>query len=160
MLVAALLAVLTHGPVWAAGEAPRSVAFFGMTLLNTSPAETTAEEMQRLGALEQQLREGMEESGRYVFIDTAPVASEAARHANMADCSGCDARLAAKLGADLAVTGVVQKTSNLILSVAVYIRDARTGQLVGGGSADMRGNTDESWERSIGYILRNRILKE
>lgn len=160
MLVAALLAVLNHGPVRAAGDAPRSVAFFGVTLLNSSPAETTAEEMRRLDTLEQRLRKGMEESGRYVFIDTAPVASEVARHANMADCSGCDARLAAELGADLAVTGVVQKTSNLILSTAIYIRDAGTGQLVGGGSADMRGNTDETWERAIGYILRNRILKE
>lgn len=160
MLVAALLAVLTHDPVSAAGEAPRSVAFFGVTLLNQSPAETTEEEMRRVEVLEARLREGMEASGRYVFIDTAPVASEVARHANMADCSGCDARLAAELGADLAVTGVVQKTSNLILSVGVYIRDAATGQLVGGGAADMRGNTDETWERAIGYILRNRILKE
>jgi hypothetical protein len=29
---------------------------------------------------------------------------------------------------------------------------------VGGGSADIRGNTDESWTRGIDYILRNRIL--
>lgn len=159
MLAAALLAILPHGQAHA-GETARSAAFFGVTFLNDSLTETSEEEIARVQALAARLRDGMEDSGRYVFVDIAPVADEMARHANMADCSGCDARLARKLGADLAVTGVVQKTSNLILSVAVFIRDAETGQLVGGGSAGMRGNSDETWERAIGYVLRNRILKE
>ena len=154
MLAVALASVAAHG-----GEAPRPAAFFGVTFVNSSPEATTAEEEHRLAALETRLREGMEASGRYVFVDTAPVAGEAARHASMANCNGCDARLAAALGAELAVTGIVQKTSNLILSISILIRDAATGRLVGGGSADMRGNTDESWTRAVDFILNNRILK-
>lgn len=156
VLPAVLLAVVSAQ----AHDAPRTAAFFGVTFLNASPAPTTPEEVQRVERLEAQLIERMETSGRYVFADTAPVADKVARHADMADCSGCDARLAAEVGADLAVTGIVQKTSNLILSLTIFIRDAETGNLVGGGSADMRGNTDETWARAGDYILRNRILKE
>ncbi len=67
-------------------------------------------------------------------------------------------QLAQKVGADLSVTGVVQKVSNLILNMNVYIRDAHTGQMVAAASADLRGNTDESWSRGMSYLLRNRLL--
>jgi hypothetical protein len=153
LLATFALATVAHG----AQPAPK-VAFFGVTFLNTSPEATTPGEMQRLAALEARLREALAQSGRYVFVDTAPVAEKAARYQNLAQCSGCDARLAAELDADLALTGVVQKTSNLILSISIFVRDANTGALVGGGSADIRGNTDEAWARGIDYILRNRLL--
>ena len=152
-LAAFALAPLAHG-----AEPARTIAFFGVTFLNTSPEGTTPDETRRLGALEARLRAALADSGRYAFVDTGPVAEKAGRIANLAQCNGCDARLAAELGADLALTGVVQKTSNLIISISVYVRDAETGALVGGGSADIRGNTDEAWARGIDYILRNRLL--
>ncbi len=155
-----LLAVFALADFAHAAEAPQKTAFFGVLFLNTSQEETTPDESRRLAALEERLREALAESGRYAFVETAPVAEKAARYHNLANCNGCDARLAAELGADLALTGEVQKTSNLILSISVYIRDAETGALVGGGSADIRGNTDESWARGIDYILRNRILRD
>ena len=69
-----------------------------------------------------------------------------------------DVKLAGELGADLAMTGVVQKVSNLILNINLYLRDVHTGQLVAAASADMRGNTDESWSRATAYLVRNRLL--
>lgn len=165
-LLAAILAVLalsgtgigTGTGTGLAAEPPERVAFFGVTFLNTSPEETTPAEERRLAALEARLREAFRQSTRYALVDTGPVADKAARYENLAQCNGCDARLAGELDADLALTGVVQKTSNLILSISIYVRDADTGALVGGGSADIRGNTDESWARGIDYILRNRLL--
>lgn len=53
---------------------------------------------------------------------------------------------------------MVQKVSNLILSMNVYVRDAHTGNLVAIMSVDFRGNTDESWSRAMSYLLRNRLL--
>jgi hypothetical protein len=73
-------------------------------------------------------------------------------------CGGCDVQYAQQVGADLAVTGVVQKVSNLILNMNIYLRDTHTGNLVTSMSADFRGNTDESWSRAAGYLLRNRLL--
>jgi hypothetical protein len=73
-------------------------------------------------------------------------------------CGGCDLKLAQQLNADLEITGVVQKVSNLILNINVYLRDAHTGRLVAAASADMRGNTDESWSRATRYLIRERLL--
>ena len=76
----------------------------------------------------------------------------------MQACGGCDVQYAQKLGADLAITGVVQKVSNLILNMNIYLRDVHTGGVIAVMSADMRGNTDESWSRATNYLVRNRLL--
>lgn len=144
----------------ARADGPQSVAFFGITMLNTSPEPLSAAENARHDAAERQLVDTLRDSGRYTFVDTAPVAEKADLYANLAQCNGCDSQFAAELGADLALTGEIQKTSNLILHITLYLREAGTGALVAGGSADIRGNTDESWRRGVSYILRNRILNQ
>lgn len=153
----AFLLLLAAAPAHA--DEPKKVAFWGILLIDTSLGEVTDEERARLKAMEEDLVRRLTESGRYVFIDTSPVAKKANLYANLAHCNGCDAQLAQELGADIALSGEVQKTSNLILSTSIYIRDAATGELIGGGSADMRGNTDDSWARAIRYIVKNRILR-
>lgn len=157
---AGVLFALLMLPPPVVAETPQRVAFFGILLIDTSLGGSVLEEHRRVAAMEARLVEAMTESGRYVFVDTAPVAGKAGLYANLAHCNGCDSSLAAELGADLALTGEVQKTSNLILSISIYIRDTSTRQLVGGGSADIRGNTDENWRRGIDFILRYRILGE
>ena len=47
---------------------------------------------------------------------------------------------------------------HLTRHINLYLRDVHTGQLVTAMSADMRGNTDESWTRAANYLLRNRLL--
>jgi len=154
-----VLAASLAGAGAPAADLPKKAAFFGILLINTSAEETRPEEEGRRQAMEAQLVETMTASGRYAFVDTAPVAAKANLYSNLAHCNGCDAQLASELGADIAVSGEIQKTSNLILSISVYLRDAQSGELIGGGSADIRGNTDESWSRGMRYILKNRILK-
>ena len=73
-------------------------------------------------------------------------------------CGGCDVQFAQQLGADLSITGEVQKVSNLILNMNVYLRNAHTGRLITSMSADFRSNTDESWARAMSFLLRNRLL--
>jgi hypothetical protein len=116
-----------------------------------------ADEQARLLRVGDQLRQGLADSGKYVLVDIAPVRAEA-HNANLQACGGCDVQFAQKLGADLAITGTVQKVSNLILNMNIYIRNARTGHLVTSMSADFRSNTDESWSRTVSYLLRNRLL--
>ena len=60
--------------------------------------------------------EAWPESGRFAVVDIAPVAAEA-RAKNLQACGGCDVRLAKQIGAELAITGTVQKVSNLILNM-------------------------------------------
>ena len=62
-------------------------------------------------------------------------------------------------GARKAITGTVQKVSNLILNINLYIRDVETKELDQVMSVDIRGNTDQSWSRGVSWLVRNRILK-
>ena len=146
-------------PVAAHADPPKA-AVFDFELLDTSlqgemdgPRRTSsaADPHQRTDA------QGIGGSGKFILLDIAPV-NAAAHASNLQACGGCDVDLAQKLGADLAITGMVQKVSNLILSMNIYMRDARTGRLVASMSADFRGNTDESWQRTASYLLRNRLL--
>jgi hypothetical protein len=140
---------------------PPKAAVFDFELLDTSlQGEMDGQrddEQRRLIRTSEQIRKGLAESGNFAVLDIAPV-RDAARAANLQACGGCDVDLAQKLGADFAITGVVQKVSNLILSLNIYLRDTRTGRLVTSMSADFRGNTDESWQRTASYLLRNRLL--
>ncbi len=74
------------------------------------------------------------------------------------DCNGCELALAKALGAELAAYGWVQKVSNLILNVNLVIEEVGTGKRLQAGSVDIRGNTDESWERGLRYLVRERVL--
>ena len=87
----------------------------------------------------------------------API-NVAAHQSNLQACGGCDVKLAQDLGADLEITGTVQKVSNVILNINIYLHDVHTGRMVTVMSADMRGNTDESWTRATSYLIRNRLL--
>src|SRR5262249_41674199 len=115
------------------------------------------DEQDRLMRAGDQLRKGLAESGKFHLVDISPV-NAAAHGSNLQACGGCDVQFAQKLGADLAITGVVQKVSNLILSINIYVRDVHSGGIVAVMSADMRGNTDESWSRTMSYLVRNRLL--
>ena len=59
--------------------------------------------------------------------------------------------------AELAITGTVQKVSNLILNMNIYVREASSGATIAAVTADMRGNTDESWSctRALVYEIRS-----
>lgn len=116
-----------------------------------------ADEQERLARTTEELRRRLAASGRYELVDTAALQKEI-HGSNLQACGGCDVRFARALGADLAVTGLVQKVSNLILNLNIFVRDAHTGKLVDAASVDMRGNTDESWSRALAWLLRNRLL--
>ena len=137
------------------------VAVFNFELIDTSLEGAVrgarADEQERLARMSDQLRESLRDSCRFSLVDLTPIASEA-QATNLQACGGCDKRLARRIGAELAITGTVQKVSNLILNMNIYVRDASSGAIIAAMSADMRGNTDESWSRTLDWLVRNRLL--
>jgi hypothetical protein len=115
-----------------------------------------ADEQARLSMISRDLRARLTDSHTVKVVDMADVAASA-HAANLQNCGGCDATLAAKAGAALAITGTVQKVSNLILNMSIYVRDVASGRVVAAMNADMRGNTDESWSRTLNWLVRNRL---
>lgn len=158
--VVALVSLLMRSVPAGATEPPR-LAVFDLEMIDTSlPGEVygpRADEHQRLLRAGDQLRKELGESSKFQIVDISPV-NVAAHQSNLQACGGCDVKLAQQLNADLEMTGVVQKVSNLILNINVYLRDVHTGRLVTAASADMRGNTDESWSRATRYLIRERLL--
>ena len=159
-MVCVLVTMLAMLP-WVARAAPSQVAVFDFELVDTSLQGEVdgprSDEQGRLMRAGDQVRKALADSGRFTVLDIAPV-NVAAHGSNLEACGGCEVALARQLGADLVITGTVQKVSNLILNINLYLRDVHTGQLVTAMSADMRGNTDESWTRAASYLLRNRLL--
>jgi len=156
VFTALTLAIAT--PVCA--DSPK-LAVFDFELVDTSlQGEVNgprADEHDRLMRVGDQLRKELAKSGRFRLLDISTV-NAAAHGSNLQACGGCDVKYAQQLGADLAMTGVVQKVSNLMLNINIYLRDVHTGALVTSMSVDLRGNTDESWSRATSYLLRNRLL--
>ena len=149
-------ALLFAAPATAATKA----AVFDFELIDTSldgASGVKPEETARVARASAQLRERLAARGQFELVDMAPRAA-AAKAANLQSCGGCDAVMARELGAKLSFTATVQKVSNLILNVNVFVRDADTGQQIGVMSVDIRGNTDESWTRGVDYLVKNQLL--
>jgi hypothetical protein len=88
------------------------------------------------------------ETGRCEVVDGAPLAATV-HSADLQSSRSCDAQLAR---ATLAITGWVQKVSNLILNIRV--RDA--GRLLAGASVDPRRNGQQSRSRALADRVANR----
>jgi hypothetical protein len=165
--VAALATVLLFGAVIAAspaadtsGGAPR-IAFFGFQLINTSLETDTTSEDRRLRMLDALFRDKLAASERFKILPIPPEMQAAiAVGPEISNCNGCELDYARKLGAEGAAWGTVQKVSNLILNINLYIKDVSSGELTFVRSVDIRGNTDESWRHGLDYMLRHYLLGE
>ncbi len=139
----------------------RKVAFFGFQLINTSLESSTPSETARVEMLNDLLRERLDSSGRFAIV---PIPGEMqqriAAGPDISGCNGCERGYARSIGADWAAWGTVQKVSNLILNINLYIEDAATGKTGFVKSVDIRGNTDESWRHGLDYMLRHYLFGE
>ena len=138
-------------------------AVFDLELVDTSQESERgerADQTRRLALASAELKRLLAQSDQLDLADLTPKAATIGDKSPLAKCNGCADDIARDLGADLAVTGVIQKTSNLILSFAVEIKDVRDGKFVRGGQVDIRGNTDETWLRGVRWLVKNRLLAE
>ncbi|SFS36903.1 Protein of unknown function [Methylobacterium sp. yr668] len=91
------------------------------------------------------------------MVSTEPVRDEVTRSADLRRCNGCADDFARKLGADVAITGEVQKVSNLILNLNVYVKSLTGDAPEKAYSVDLRGDTDESFDRGIRFLVENNM---
>ena len=153
---ASLLALLLGGATAAAAE---RVAVFDPELYDTSGEGLREDQQKRLAMIGERLRAALRESDRFEVVDTAPLRARLQGGPSLRTCATCAPDAAAELGAELALLTTVHKVSNLILSVTVALREASpSGATRAVHSAEIRGNTDESWERGLRWLLRNRLL--
>ena len=155
LLPLALLLGLAAAPALAADR----IAVFDPELFDTSGEGVRPDQQQRLAMIGQELRQALAASGRYVVVEIAPQRARLAEGPALRGCGPCAAEAAEALGADLALVTVVQKVSNLILSITLSVLEAApSGARRAVYSAEIRGNTDESWRHGLRWLLRNRLL--
>jgi len=137
------------------------VAFFGFHLINTSLEPTTPTESERVRMLGDLFREKLDASGRFKIVSIPPdLGEKIAAGPEISSCNGCERDFAQKLRADWAAWGTVQKVSNLILNINVYMENVQAGKMEFVKSVDIRGNTDESWRHGLDYMLRHYLFAE
>ena len=122
---------------------------------------TTSAERARLTSIASLFQQKLEASGRYRVVPVPPdIAAKIAAGPELGACGGCAVNYGKQLGADYAAWIVVQKVSDLILNMNVYMADVAVRKLVFVHSVDIRGNTDESWTRGLTYLLKNYLLAD
>jgi hypothetical protein len=156
-----LLAALLTAALGAAPATPLRAAIFDFgfddTSLQGELQGKRADEQLRLSHLDTQLKDLLTSSGCCTAVDLAAV-TDRVRDTDLRACGGCALDMARKVGGQIAVTGWVQKVSNLILNINVEIQDVETGRVLSAGSVDIRSNTDESWAHGLAWLVRNRLL--
>ena len=164
-----LAAFLIFGPLTvgvssattAAPEPAKSVAFLNVQFLNDHEdlEPTTSAERARLALITSLFKAKLEASGRYTFVSIpADTAAKISAGPEVGACGGCEFGYGKELGADYAAWIVVQKVSDLILNINVYMANVAAKKMAFVHSVDIRGDTDESWTRGITYLVKNYLL--
>lgn len=154
LLAAALAAAL---PTSVRAE-PERVAILDFQFARGAPLPPTDADRARLTRTAETLRDLLRESGRYTIVSAEPVREAVAGTADLRACGGCAERFGRQLGVEAVLVGEVQKVSNLILNLNVYLKPLAEGAPEKAYSVDMRGDTDESFDRAIRYLVKNQLL--
>jgi hypothetical protein len=145
----------------APSDPPKSVALLNVQFLNDHGdlEPTTSAERARLALIASLFKAKLEASGRYKFVSIpAEAAGKIAAGPEIGACGGCEFDYGKEFGADYAAWIVVQKVSDLILNINVYMADVAAKKMAFFHSVDIRGNTDESWTHGLTYLVKNYLL--
>ena len=142
----------------------KKIAVFNFDLIDDSQEGemngVRADETQRLILISDELRRLMKVDGRYELVDMTPIAAEIERLKPMYKCNSCEDELARKVGAEYLMIGTVQKVSNLILNLNLYVRDVSQAKIIQGMSSDIRSNSDDSWMHGVRWVVKNQLLAD
>lgn len=141
--------------------ASKTVAFLGVHLQNDNEMyePTSNAERTRMANTEMEFVKALDDSGSYKVLPTPhEVRARIEAGQTIGDCGGCELDFGKEIGGDVVAWINVQKVSNLILNMNVFMADAATGKRIFAHSVDIRGNTDETWARSLAYLVKNYIL--
>lgn len=156
-LVAVALLMTASGSSLAAE--PQSATFLGFRFIGNS-GPMTPEEGARIGQIETSFISKLERAQKYSFVK---VPDEMRKKIELGqpvgECAGCEIEFGKELGVPVVMWGTVQKVSNLILNLNIYMADVNESKMLFVKSVDMRGNSDLTWEQALNYMVKRYILK-
>ncbi len=131
------------------------------TIISAGRSSLVAEsavDVEQLQRATDEARRLIARSGRYALIDTGGADAPTVKTHALRDCDGCEAAIAAKLGAEQSLLGIVTRISRTDYNVTYKLRDARTGALVAVEQTDMRAGANDSWPRGAASLIKNKLL--
>jgi uncharacterized protein DUF2380 len=141
---------------------PIKIAVFDFELEDYSAGSgvigETPEDIAQLKRATDEARQLLAQSGRYTLVDVGHADAEPAKAHSLRNCSGCEADIAHKLGADQSFVGVVARSSRTEYAVGFQIRNARDGSMVFKQQTDLRMGTSDSWNRGVIRLMKNTLL--
>ena len=158
-----LSALAVAGAAETAAPSPTKIAVFPFELEDFSagaayvPPDDIDREQLRLST--EEARRLIPASGRYQLVDVSAVNDQAAKAGKLRDCDGCEARIAAGLGADQSMIGIVTRVSRTEYAVTYKIRDIRSGAIVDTEQTDLRMGANVAWSRGARWLIQNRLLE-
>lgn len=144
-----------------AASTPIKLAVFDFELEDFSAAASpavTSPDAAHLANVTQKVREIFAQSDRYELIDVGGVDAAAGSPQSLRDCDGCEAGIAAKMGAQQSLVGVVSRISRTEYVVRFQVRDTRTGAVVSAGDSGLQMGADYSWSRGAAKLVKARLL--
>lgn len=159
MAIAGLItAVIFAGAAYAE---PQHIALLGVHFQNDNEGyePTTDAEKNRLNMISTAFKEQLEASGKYAVVPV-PASEQKKIDAGqlVGACGGCEFDYGRDLNVEHVAWIRVQKISNLILNINVYMADVAKRKVTFIHSVDLRNNTDESWMRGLNYLVQNYLL--
>lgn len=140
---------------------PQRIALLGVHLQNDNEGyePTSDAERNRMKAVSDAFKKQLEASGKYTFV-SVPASEQQKIDAGqlVGACGGCEYDYGRDLNVDHVAWIRVQKISNLILNINVYMADVSKQRVTFIHSVDLRNNTDEAWVRGINYLVQNYLL--
>ncbi len=143
-----------------ATQAPKT-AFLGIEFLNDNAGlePTSNAEHKRMQMVEEIFKEKLKEAGLYSFIDLPRQMQDRIEKGQpIGECGGCEISYGKELGVEHIAWIRIQKVSNLILNMNVYIANVETEKMTFVRSVDIRGNTDETWAHSIKWLIKRYVV--
>lgn len=130
--------------------APLKILLMPFSFFDTSgePRDQSAEHARRLAAITSDLAAKIEAQGLFEVV-LAPADAPPCP----AGDNDCILDRARRAGADLILTGAVQKVSTMATQLWVGAFDASTGKRVFYNQLSFRGDTDESWQRATSFLF-------
>lgn len=130
------------------------MAFFGFRLINTTIEPPSKAEFDRLDLLNGIMQEWLKKSGKYSVIQVPEAVIEDLKKGQDLGQCACETDYGKRVGADIMGWGTVEKISNLILNINVYVYDVKREIYPFVKSVDIRSNDDKSWTRGLKWLLR------
>ncbi len=146
----------------AASAPPIKLAMFDFELQDFSAAAPDTSiapaDAAQLEHVTEDVRQLLANSGRFSLIDINGTDVDAIKGHTLHDCSGCEAGIARKLGADQSFLGIVSRISRTEYTVKFQVRNAITGEVVCTGDSGLRMGADYSWSRGATRLVGDRLL--